>query len=344
MKKKKRLRMSFLIIIIIGAALYFYVNSYVEKSLNAVEPGDKTEITVEIPEGSSTGNIARILYENNLIHDQNVFKYYAKKTKADSQLKAGSFALSKGMNMDELLEVLIKGGTSGNTLNLTLIEGLTLEESAKAISEQMGLNYNVLVDLMKNADRYRDDYQFLKDNPGIKNLQGYLLPETYNVYKSSDEESIVKMLLSQFDEFYKNGMLPMLGKNSKLDTAGIVNLASIVEKEAALAEERDEIAKTFLNRLDIDMMLQSCATVNYARGEWKERLTSEDIKIDSPYNTYVVKGLPPTPINSPGKESIKAVLSPADVDYLYFVAKGDGSHHFSKDYNDHVAAKNKYLN
>lgn len=344
MKKKKRLRMSFVILIVMGAILYFYINSYVENSLLAVNPEDESKITVEIPEGSSTGSIARILYENNLIKDQNVFKYYAKKTRADSQLRAGSFTLSKDMSMDKLLEVLINGGTSGNTVNITVIEGLTLKETAKSISEQMGLNYDVLVGLMENADKYREDYQFLKDNPGIKDLQGYLLPETYNVYKSSDEEGIVKMLITQFDEFYKVEMLPLLGKNSKLDAEGVVNLASIVEKEAVLAEERDEVAKTFLNRLDINMKLQSCATVNYARGEWKERLTSDDIKIDSPYNTYVVEGLPPTPINSPGMESIKAVLKPADVDYLYFVAKGDGSHHFSNNYDDHLAAKNKYLN
>lgn len=341
---KKKFSKSFIILIILGVLLYFYIGNYIEKSLLAVDINDNNKIIVEIPEGSSTSSIAKILYNNNLIKDQRVFKYYAKKTKADSQLRAGSFTLSKDMNIDELLEVLIKGGTSSNTVNITIIEGLTLQETAKSISEQLGLNHDLLVNLMENTDKYRADYQFLMDNPNIKNLQGYLLPETYNVYTKSDEEAIVKMLVSQFDEFYKKEMLPLIGKNSNLNLEDVVNLASIVEKEAVLAEERDEVAKTFLNRLDINMKLQSCATVNYARGEWKERLSNEDIKIDSPFNTYVVEGLPPTPINSPGKESIKAVLQPADVDYLYFVAKGDGSHHFSNNYEDHLAAKNKYLN
>jgi UPF0755 protein len=115
-----------------------------------------------------------------------------------------------------------------------------------------------------------------------------------------------------------------------------------VEKEALLNDERDEVAAVFLNRLKINMKLQSCATVNYARGDWKESLTLEDIEIDSPYNTYKIEGLPPGPINSPGRVSIQAVLNPAKVDYIYFVAKGDGSHHFSTTYEDHLAAKERY--
>ncbi len=131
--------------------------------------------------------------------------------------------------------------------------------------------------------------------------------------------------------------------NSDLDFEDLMTLASIVEKEAVLKEERSTIAGVFLNRLDVDMLLQSCATVNYARGEWKERLTNEDIAIVSPYNTYINVGLPPTPINSPGKASIEACLYPEKTDYLYFLAKGDGSHYFSKTYDEHLAAKEKYL-
>lgn len=349
MRKSKKLKKSkkaagrlFLILIIAVVAVYFYIDNYIDKALKAVDAADSSKITVEIPQGSSTAGIAEILSKNNLIRDMRVFKYYVKKTDSGSSLKAGSFALSKDMDVDNILKVLIKGGASSNTVNITLIEGLTMEESAKSIAEQLGLDYDKLISLMNNPGKYRAEYKFLEDNPDIESLQGYLLPETYNVYTNSDEEKIIKMLLYQFDEFYKQEMIPLL-PDSRLKTVEVVNLASIVEKEAVLAEERDEIAKTFLNRLDIDMKLQSCATVNYAQGVWKERLTNDDIAIDSPFNTYIITGLPPIPINSPGKNSILAVLQPADVDYLYFVAKGDGSHHFSNNYNDHLAAKNKYL-
>jgi len=339
MKKTFRIIIVFFILAIVA---YFYINNYMENCLRAVDINDENKILVEIPEGSSTSNIAEILSNNGLINDTRVFKYYAKKTNFDSQLKAGSFVLSRNMNADELLKALTKGGTSANTVNITIIEGLTLEETAQSISDQLGLSYDKLISLMNNGDKYKEEYKFLMDNPNIKSLQGYLMPETYNVYINSDEEAIVKKLLSQFDAFYQSEIEPLLA-NSNLTFEEIINLASIVEKEAVLDEERDEVAAAFLNRLDINMKLQSCATVNYAHGEWKESLTLDDIAIDSPYNTYVVEGLPPSPINSPGKISIKSVLEPADVDYLYFVAKGDGSHYFSNNYEDHLAAKNKYL-
>nr|WP_312575899.1 endolytic transglycosylase MltG [Sedimentibacter sp.] len=333
----------FLVIIILAIGIKSYINSYIDKSLKPIDSNNDTKIIVEIPEGSNTNDIAEILLNNNLISNSSIFKYYAKKTKTDIKLKAGNYILSKNMNVDELIKVLIKGGTTGNTVNITIIEGLTIEDAAQSIANQLGLNYETLVNLMENADIFRDEYQFLMDNPEIKNLQGYLMPETYNVYLKSDEEAIVKVLLSQFDNFYKEEMIPLLS-NSKLNMEDTINLASIVEKEAVMDEERDEIAATFLNRLDINMKLQSCATVNYAQGVWKERLTNDDIAIDSPYNTYLIEGLPPSPINSPGKKSIMAVLQPSNVDYLYFVAKGDGSHYFSNNYDDHLAAKNKYLN
>lgn len=327
----------------LAVALYFFANNYINENLEAVDRTDDTKIVVEIPSGSTTDNIAQLLYENNLIKNKLAFKYYAEKTGRDMLLKAGNFVLSRNMNADELLQALIKGGSSGNTANITVIEGLTLEDAAKSISEQLGLNYDKLLDVMNNASMFKDDFEFLKDNPDIQNLQGYLMPDTYNVYINSSEEDIIKVLLSQFDEFYLDEIKPRMEK-SKLSFEEVINLASIVEKEALLDEERDEVAAVFLNRLDIDMKLQSCATVNYAHGEWKERLTYEDIAIDSPYNTYVVEGLPPSPINSPGRVSIIAVLEPADVDYLFFVAKGDGSHYFSKDYDEHINAANEYLN
>lgn len=331
-----------LLAIVVVVIIYFFAKDCIDDNLLAVDSTDDTKIVVEIPAGSSTNHIADILYENELIKDTRVFKYYAKKTEADSKLKAGSFVLSKSMNVDELLNTLIRGGISGNTLNITIIEGLTLEETAEEISRQLDLDYDRLAEIMNNGQMFKDDMEFLKDYPHINNLQGYMMPETYNVYINSSEEDIVRVLLNQFDSFYINEIKPRLA-DSKLDFEELINLASIVEKEALLDDERDEVAAVFLNRIDINMRLQSCATVNYAHGEWKERLTYEDIAIDSPYNTYIVEGLPPTPINSPGKVSIIASLEPADVDYLFFVAKGDGSHYFSRSYDEHIEAAGEYL-
>lgn len=331
-----------LVVLIAVAGVFLYIDNYTKENLQPVDINDDTEIVVEIPSGSTTGDIAEILFENNLIKNIRSFKYYAGKTKADSKLKAGTYILSKNMNADELLNALIMGGSSGNTANITIIEGLTKEEAAKSISEQLGLNYEKLVEIMGDGQIYKDDFEFLKDSPDITNLQGFLMPDTYNVYVNASEEEIIKLLLAQFDKFYVEEIKPLL-KDSKLNFEETMTLASIVEKEALLDEERDEVAAVFLNRLDINMKLQSCATVNYAHGEWKERLTLDDIAIDSPYNTYVIDGLPPSPINSPGRVSITAVLKPADVNYLFFVAKGDGSHYFSNSYDEHINAANEYL-
>lgn len=332
-----------IVVVVLAATSFFFVNNYINENLEAVDISDKTKIVVEIPSGSTTNDIAEILLENNLVKNTRVFKYYAEKIGSDSKLKAGSFVLSKDMNVDELLESLIKGGSSGNTANITIIEGLILEDAALSMSEQLELDYDKLLELMNSPELFKEDYEFLKENPDVENLQGFLMPDTYNVYINSNEEDIIKILLSQFDEFYIDQLKPRM-ENSKLSFKEVINLASIVEKEALLDEERDEVAAVFLNRLDINMKLQSCATVNYAHGEWKERLTYEDIAIDSPFNTYVIEGLPPAPINSPGRVSMIAVLEPADVDYLFFVAKGDGSHYFSKDYDEHIDAAEEYLN
>jgi UPF0755 protein len=331
-----------LLVIVIATGAYMFINNFIKENLKAADIYDENKISVEIPSGSTTVDIADILLENNLIRNTRVFKYYAEKVGADNKLKAGTFVLSKSMDVDEILDALINGGSSGNTLNITIIEGLTLEEAASSIAEQTGLDYDKIVVLMTDGQYFKDDFEFLKENPDITNLQGFLMPDTYNIYKNASEEDVVRTLLGQFDGFYMDEIKPRL-ENAKLGFKETMILASIVEKEALLDEERDEVAAVFLNRLDINMKLQSCATVNYAQGEWKERLTYDDIAIDSPYNTYVIDGLPPTAINSPGKASIKAVLEPADVDYLFFVAKGDGSHYFSKSYDQHIEAAEEYL-
>lgn len=338
----KKVLIFLVVILILGFGGYVFLNGYISNALNAVDVNDSTQIEVEIPSGSSTNAIAQILYDKELIKDMNVFKYFAKKEGYDVKLKAGSFTLSKDMNVEGLLNALINNAQFDNTVNLTIIEGLILEDTAKTISEQLLLDYDTLLKLMKDADHFRDKYQFLIDNEEIEDLQGYLLPETYNMYKGLSEEEVIDFLLIQFEKYYVSGIEPVLS-GSELDFEEVITLASIVEKEAVLKEERSTISGVFLNRLEINMPLQSCATVNYARGEWKERLTNADIAIDSPYNTYINVGLPPTPINSPGKASIEAVLHPEKTDYLYFLAKGDGSHHFSKTYDEHLAAKEKYL-
>lgn len=338
----KKLLIIIVVLVLLGSVGYFCFNNYIDNSLKPVDINDNTIMTIEIPSGSSTSKIANILYNNGLINDKRVFKYFAKKEGYDVLLKAGKFDLSKSMDMKKILENLVNKVKSQNTVNFTVIEGLTLTKVAKSLSEQLNLDKDKLLVLMSDVDNFRERHQFLKDNKDIKDLQGYLLPETYNVYEGQDEEQIIDFLLTQFDKYYSTDIVPYLD-DTKLSFEEVINLASIIEKEAMIDTDRPIIAGVFINRLNDGMKLQSCATVNYAQGEWKERLSNEDISIDSPYNTYVHEGLPPTPINSPGKNSIEAALHPKKVDYYYFLAKGDGSHYFSVTYEEHLKAKAKYL-
>lgn len=343
-KKKSRVKILvvFIIIIALFSVGYFYITDYIEKSLSAVDLNDNATYIIEIPAGSTTIDIAEILYNNELIKNKEVFRYYTKKNGSDSSLKAGTYILKKNMNVDEIIELLTEGGSSNNTIDVTLIEGLTIIEAAELIADQTNLNYDKLLGLFENPNKFKNDYSFLQEL-GIETLEGYIMPETYNVYIDSDEETIVKIILNEFENFYIES-LKSYKESNELSLEEIVILASIIEKEALLDEERNIVAAVFLNRLDIGWRLESCATVQYALGEWKDRLTLEDLEIESPYNTYEVDGLPIGPINSPGKSSILAVLNPADVDYLFFLAKGDGSHYFTNNYDDFLDAKERYIN
>lgn len=316
---------------------------YVDYSLKPTNSSDTKEYIVNIPDGSSTTQIAKILYDNNLIKNEYIFEYYTKKNNKDRYLKAGNYKLKKSMNVDEILDMLTRGGNYSNTMNITIIEGLIIEDSVKAICEQANLDYNVFIEILNNVEMFRDDYSFLRENKDIVSLQGYLLPDTYNIYTDTNEIDVINVLLSAFDNLYNEEIKNSL-KNKKLSLNEIITLASIVEKEAKLDEERPYISAVFLNRLDINMRLQSCATVQYALGKWKETLYEEDLKVDSEYNTYINYGLPPTPLNSPGKASILASVNPEDVDYLFFLSKGDGSHYFTDNYDDFLEAKELYIN
>lgn len=340
--KIKKIIITFVIIILfifIGLAIM----KYIEDSLKPINSRDTTEYIIKIPDGSSTNEIAEILYENKLIKNVYIFEYYTKKNDKDKYLRAGDYIFKKSMNADDILEMLTTGGNYSNTKNITIIEGLTIEDAAKSICEQANLDYNIFMDMLNHAEVFREDYSFLKENANIVSLQGYLLPNTYNIYTESNEMDVINTLLSAFNNLYNDEIKNYL-QNNERSLNEIMTLASIVEKEAKLDEERSYISAVFLNRLDINMKLQSCATVQYALGKWKETLFEEDLKVDSEYNTYINYGLPPGPMNSPGKASILASLNPEDVNYLFFLSKGDGSHYFTDNYDDFLEAKDIYIN
>ena len=325
------------LLIIVGLTVGFGYNFY-NDNITAVDEG-KT-VTINIEEGSSSDDIGAILLENNLIKNLTVYKIYLRQSNLGSQLKAGDFEISDDLSLPEIVELITEGENVEKTMNFTVPEGLNLKEVAKLISSKFEITEKEFLNLTEAVGIYRESYQFLKDDE-IVTLEGFLYPNTYNVYIDSTADDIITTMLNGFDKIYQEHIKGNTGDKSVYQ---LVKMASVVEGEAQVDEERPIIAGVFYNRMEIGMMLQSCATVQYALGEKKEKLYEEDLKVESLYNTYQHTGLPVGPINSPGLTSIKAALNPAQTDYIYFLAKGDGSHYFTDDYNDFLDAKAKYIN
>lgn len=334
-KRKKQMRLGGFLLLVIIIAVFFMGQSYL-----ASRPVTLAEsVAITIPDGSGTKAIAGILRDNGVIRSEGAFVRYVKKNGLGQDLRSGTYTFNGEQSLADVCAALQKGRGNATEVRVTIPEGLTVEQTAEIFAEKGLVDKEAFINYTLNGD-FPYDYLPAKGTP--ERLEGFLFPDTYQISTSWDEEDIVKMLLRQFDKV----MTEEWREKAKEDGRSIyevVTLASIVEREAKVAGDRPIIAGVFLNRLDIGMKLESCATVQYALGEVKPVLLYKDLEIDSPYNTYKNQGLPPTPIAAPGKASLEAALYPTESDYLFFLAKPDGSHYFSKTLAEHNAAKNKYL-
>ncbi|MFC1545772.1 endolytic transglycosylase MltG, partial [Gemmatimonadota bacterium] len=221
---------------------------------------------------------------------------------------------------------------------VTIPEGLRAHEVAGIISREAEVDSAAFMALVSDSTFIaqvlpRDADGYL---PGT--LAGYLLPETYNIYYQMPAEMAATLMVEHFLALWDIELAAAAAVKG-LTRHEVITFASIIEREAASADERPLISAVFHNRLDSGMRLESCATVLYALGRFKRRLYERDLAVDSPYNTYLNRGLPPGPIANPGAASLRAVVDPADSDFLYFVARGDGTHTFSRTYAEHLRAK-----
>jgi UPF0755 protein len=301
-----------------------------------IQPVDRhsdEQMLLTVPVGSSLGQIAEKLEQRGLIRSKEAFKIYVKAAGAERSLKAGDYRLSAQMDVRQLLERLTTGELSYFTV--TFPEGTTIKDIARILAKKGLVNEQDFVESVQNPD-FAENYSDLTSKTG--NPEGFLFPDTYRIAEGTSPEDIALMQIQRFRQIFTPEMYEE-AQRLKMTVAEVVTLASIIEKEAMLPEERPIISAVFHNRLRLKRPLESCATVQYALGYHKPVLTYADLEIDSPYNTYRHAGLPPAPIANPGLDSILAALYPAEVDYLYFVAKNDGSHVFSKTYNEHLRAQ-----
>lgn len=255
---------------------------------------------------------------------------------SSQSLKAGEYSLPLPLSPKDVLHILTEGEVILYTV--TVPEGLIIEETAELMESQ---GFAKKEDFIETSA----DTSFISSwDREATTLEGYLFPETYSFPKDTTAEEIVPTMVSQFMQVFNDEW------RSRADEIGmsirdIVILASLVEKETFLPEEKKFVSAVFHNRLKIGMKLDCDPTIIYAlkrEGKFKDRLRTKDLKLDSPYNTYLYPGLPPGPIANPGKDSLQAALYPADEKYLYFVSKNDGSHHFSHTFREHQNAVNTY--
>jgi len=302
------------------------------------DKGSKEYEIVDIPQGAYIGKAAGILHENKLIRSELLFRIVAK-LEGDPGIKAGRYKIFRSYSNSEILSMLEEGKVYNDSTAVTIPEGFESYKIAERL-EKLGLaNEARFMELVGKPEAFESKVDFIKGE-SLSSLEGYLFPDTYFFKKGTSEEEIIETMLKRFEQVYgqsyKKRQLE-LGKSLN----DVITMASIVEREAKMDSERDMVSAVFYNRLKIGQRLQSCATVQYILKERKQKLSDADLLIESPYNTYKYAGLPPGPIASPGKKSIEAALYPANVDYLYFVAKKDGSHTFSRTYDEHLKAKAK---
>lgn len=289
-------------------------------------------ITVTVKPDMVAKEIGEVLYQNGVIHSATLFRIIAKVQGVENLLQTGDYALSYQMSTSDIINKMVQGETTYRLL--TIPEGYTVEQIAKLLDEQ-GVGDGAK---FKSLARKFAPYNYMAQTPEIiYSAEGYVFPDTYRITKGMMEEAILQMLVANFDKKLTTDMRER-AKVRGLSLHQLVTLASLVEKEAKLEQERPVIAGVFFNRLKQGMPLQSCPTVQYILGYPKAELTIADTQIVSPYNTYQNPKLPPGPIASPGMAAIRAVLYPAETPYLYFVAAKDGSHRFSKTYEEHLVA------
>ena len=294
------------------------------------ELSEKRQIVV--PAGASASRIGTLLEREGIVRSAQVFAWTVRLQGVAQKLEAGTYELDGRADTPGIVNQLLKAPIQ--TRRVTIPEGLTRHEIAGLLAEQG------VVDSTQFARLSEDPTLAARLGISAQTLECYLFPETYFFDLATSEEQVITRMVEQFHSVFADSLYGRLDV-IKLDLHQAVTLASIVEREAQAASERPVISGVFLRRLQLRRRLESCATVEYALGVHKKRLTNADLRVVSPFNTYRHRGLPPGPIGNPGRAALLATLYPTPTEYLYFVARGDGTHIFSRTNKEHERAKSK---
>lgn len=316
--------------VMLGLALTFLILAgsgvlWVQRQINPPgAPGEPVRVTVE--QGMSTSDIGSLLEREGIIASADIFKYYARLTGVAS-IEAGIYTLEKKSDLSDVVEVLEAGAAKAEDEKVTVPEGLTLAEVAKVVGGMPGRSADRFLEVA-NSGAIRSQYQ----PAGHNSLEGMILPETYFVTKGDDETKILRKMVDSFDQLATQLNLTGAATRFGITPYQAVIVASMVEREARVDEDRGKVARVIYNRLERKMQLQIDATVLYALGRAQESVSFKDREVNSPYNTYRIAGLPPGPIASPGRKSLEATVSPTPGNWIYYVLTDpSGRHSFTAD-------------
>ena len=310
----------------------FALNLFVFLETPSGQPGGP-DVEMVIDHGTPVKKIVQDLQAQGIITNIPLFKIYIFFKRASSKIRAGEYHFQSHRKPAQVLTLLMKGDFAIHSI--TLVEGWTVREIASYLQDLK------LIDASLFIARCSDPVFISSLGLSVPSLEGYLYPDTYRVYKPKSEEEMIRKFVDHFKGVYAKDF-EMRTRELATSQQDVVNLASIIEKETGNKDERPLIASVFLNRLKRGMPLASDPTIIYGIRDFSGNLTRRDLTTPGPYNTYLNAGLPPTPISNPGSASIRAVLYPAETDYLFFVSKNDGTHYFSKNEAEHAAAVRRY--
>ena len=292
---------------------------------NSFDPSPKI---VTVNRGESFSQAVDAFSSAGLLSHSAFFKLSGKIFGYAAKIKVGKYSFQSGVSNREILYAISTGTSTANP-SVTIYEGLRGTLIAKILKREVG------IDSMKLAQQFSDTSLIQLKNHGASSLEGFLLPDTYEFYWQVDEKEIVRDMLAEFRKFFSDS-LQQQARKMKMTIRQVLTMASIVEGETVLDRERPVIAGLYYNRIHRGMKLEADPTIQYIIPDGPRRLLYNDLRIDSPYNTYKNYGLPPGPINNPGRKSILAALYPAKHNYLYFVADGFGGHRFARTYDEHL--------
>ena len=334
--KKSNFKVLFLLLLLIIIIFIGVYNTKVKKSV-----GGNVEKTFSVANGQNATQIAQNLKKEGLINSTFFFTLYVGINKKSASFQVGDFDLNSSMSIKEIVRDLTEKNILKPEEKITFIEGWSLKDYDKALKQSRLLNVDNFLELTKKD--YSKQFSFLADKPLSHDLEGYLFPDTYRFFLDIEGQDLILKILSNFDKKLDSQMRADIKAQGKT-IFEIVTMASIIEKEVRSEKDMKIVSGIFWNRIKNGQALESCASLAYILGVNKSQYSYEDTRVDSPYNTYLHRGLPPGPIANPGLKAIEAAIYPQETNYNYFLtATESGKTIFNESYEQHLIDKNKYI-